>query len=285
MATLERLARDYATAHPKRVDDVTGEVTTWNFWCASLIFRFTGSTRSYLNATFAGDAATFVSGDPAASTVGAVHYWGSTGNKGHVAIDVQGGGRLLFMASAKVTEDLGTAIGFVPFSGYTTSLTYRGWGTTYGSNRSMSADDFGLSAAGAGPEGDDDMIMRELIQGPDNTVWYCYERVLRFAIPNERNLATYQAHLRSLGNSDVIVPKSAADLTAYGSPVYGDPLRMFARKIDGVIENEEILAGLGGIAAGVDAKAAQLSSIAEALAANTAAIKALAAAVEGEAEG
>ncbi len=287
VATLEALARSYGAAHPRRVDDVTGTVTTWHLWCASLIFRFTGSATSYLNATFAGDAATIASGDAAAAPIGAVHYWGSRGNKGHVAIDVRGRGRSLFMASKKVTEDLGDAIGFVPFSGYTTGLVYRGWSMGYGGNRSMAADDIGAFAArtalSAG-ETEDDMIMRELIEGPDGTVWFCYERVLRFAIPKPRNLATYQAHLRSLGQSDAIVRKSAADLTAYGSPVYADPLMMFSTSVDGVIGNEAILDAVGGLTV-VSAPPVDLSAITEAIAANTAAIRALATLVQGDGDG
>lgn len=286
MAGLEALARAYGAAHPRRVDDVTGRVTTWHLWCASLIYRFTGSSRSYLNATIAGDAATIASGDPGAAPIGAVHYWGSPGNKGHVAIDVRGRGRSLFMASKRVTEDLGDAIGFIPFGDYATSLVYRGWSTAYGSNRPMAADDvggFALRTALSALIEEEDMIMRELIEGPDGTVWFCYERVLRFAIPKPRNLATYQAHLRSLGNSDAIVKKSAADLSAYGSPVYADPLMMFSRSVDGVIGNEAILDAVGGLT--VVSTPVDITAIMDALAANTEAIRALATLVQGEGDG
>lgn len=288
MAALEALARAYASAHPKRVDDVTGAITTWNFWCASLMFRFSGSTRSYLNATLAGDAAAIVSGDPARAPIGAVHYWGSRGNKGHVAIDVRGKGRRLFMASKKVTEDLGTAIGFITFGDYRTGLTYRGWSMAYGSNAAMTADDVGSFAPGTAgfrfgtEDGEDDMIMRELIEGPDGTVWYCYERVLRFAIPKPKNLLTYQAHLQSLGHSTAIVKKSAEDLNAYGSPVYANPLRMFATSIDGVIGNEAILTAVEGLSAGAPITPEDITAIKDAIASNTAAIRALAELLQGE---
>lgn len=284
MSTLEQIARAYAKAHPRRVDDVTGRVTTWNLWCASLLFRFTGSTRSYLNATFAGDAALPLLADPTTAPIGAVHYWGSRGNKGHVAIDVRGRGRLLFMASNKVTEDLGVDIGMISFADYDTTLRYRGWAMRYGTNPSMTSDDFGTfgkgtTTAGGGHSpittGDDDMpIMRELIQGPDGTVWYSYERILRFAIPKPRNLATYQAHLRALGQSDAIVEKGAEDLNAYGSPVYADPLQLFSQRIaaasavavDAAISDEAILAELEGFTPGAVDVAALTAALAPSVA-------------------
>lgn len=105
----------------------------------------------------------------------------------------------------------------------------------------------GTAGGGTSPitTGEDDMpIMRELIESPDGTVWYCYERILRFAIPEPRNLATYQAHLRALGHSDTIVKKSALDMAAYGSPVFDNPGKYLATAVDSVISDEAIEAKL-----------------------------------------
>lgn len=66
---------------------------------------------------------------------------------------------------------------------------------------------------------EDDMITRELIRTPDGTVWYSVNRVTRYAIPSERNLRTYEQHMRDLGIEPVIVQKSHQDITAYGAPV------------------------------------------------------------------
>lgn len=139
MATLEQAARDYAAAHPKR------DGGSWSGWCASLMYRFNDATQSYGNATAAGDAAGIVSTDPNAAPIGALHYWAGAGGDGHVAQDVGGRGRKLFMASSKVSESLGDAIGFVSFDEYAqrAGLPYRGWAPGYGVNPARSADDSG----------------------------------------------------------------------------------------------------------------------------------------------
>lgn len=137
MTTLQQLARDYATAHPTR------DGGTWSGWCASLIYRFNDAAKAYPNATAAGDASTIESTDPNAAPIGAFHYWGGVNGNGHVAQDVAGRGRSLFMASSKVTESLGQAIGFISFADYQAKagLPYRGWARTYGINPARPADD------------------------------------------------------------------------------------------------------------------------------------------------
>lgn len=74
--------------------------------------------------------------------------------------------------------------------------------------------------------------IRELVRTPDGTVWYCYERLIRYAIPAERNLNTYRAHLRALGYDDTVYPKSATDINAYGAPVYADQMNRIAGAVD-----------------------------------------------------
>lgn len=64
---------------------------------------------------------------------------------------------------------------------------------------------------------EEDIVIRELIKTPDGTVWYCVNRIHRYPIPSVRQLETYQAHLRDLGQSDRIVSKSHEDIKAYGA--------------------------------------------------------------------
>lgn len=74
--------------------------------------------------------------------------------------------------------------------------------------------------------------IRELIRTPDGTVWYCYERLIRYAIPSERNLNTYRAHLANLGYSNNVQEKSAVDIQAYGAPVFADEIARTASAVD-----------------------------------------------------
>ena len=74
--------------------------------------------------------------------------------------------------------------------------------------------------------------IRELIRTPDGTVWYCYERLFRYAIPTERNLNTYRAHLAALGYDNNVQEKSAVDAQAYGAPVFADGINRVAGAVD-----------------------------------------------------
>lgn len=63
----------------------------------------------------------------------------------------------------------------------------------------------------------------DLVKTPDGTVWWCVNRVTRYAIPNVAALATYQAFHKELTGRDIpIVAKS--DASAYGAPVYAHPV-------------------------------------------------------------
>lgn len=139
MSTLETQAREYAANNPRR------DGASWSGWCASLMYRFNEASQAYGSAMAAGDAANIESSDPGAAPIGAFHYWAGANGDGHVAQDVQGRGRLLFMASSKVTEALGEGIGMVSFADYQSraGLPYRGWSQTYGVNPSRDAEDLG----------------------------------------------------------------------------------------------------------------------------------------------
>lgn len=63
----------------------------------------------------------------------------------------------------------------------------------------------------------------DLIKTPDGTVWWCVNRVTRYAIPNSDALSTYQVFHKELTGRDIpIVAK--ADASAYGAPVYASPI-------------------------------------------------------------
>lgn len=66
----------------------------------------------------------------------------------------------------------------------------------------------------------------ELVSGPDGTVWFCFNRIWRYAIPSEANLATYQAHMAAKGYDTTVTARKGSDLTAWGSPCYSDGARI-----------------------------------------------------------
>jgi hypothetical protein len=144
MSTLEQLARQFAASQPTR------DGGSWAGWCASMEFRFNAASVAYSNATLAGNATNIVSSDPSAAPIGVLHYWG--GGDGHVATEVGGRGKKLFMASSQVTEDLGVDIGFISFSQYKLG-GYRGWGYTYGVNKAIVGSDTGQYGDGGGSGG------------------------------------------------------------------------------------------------------------------------------------
>lgn len=72
---------------------------------------------------------------------------------------------------------------------------------------------------------EDDMPHFDLIKTPDGTVWWCVNRVSRYAIPNGDALTTYQAFAREFTGSELpIRDKSHAQILAYGAPVYASPI-------------------------------------------------------------
>lgn len=137
MPTQEQSARFFAWNNPKR------DGGTWDQWCASLMYRYNRASTSYINATAAGDAAQPLNPNHTQAPIGAVHYWGQ--GDGHVAQDMRGRGSMLFMASRRVTESLGDAIGMISFDDYqnATGLPYRGWAMRYGRSDILNCEDNG----------------------------------------------------------------------------------------------------------------------------------------------
>jgi hypothetical protein len=129
-------AWDYAVSHPTR------DGGSWANWCGSLVFRAGGfekaSNRSADTASLAYEQTVAIDGpaNPNSSTAprGAIHWW--TGGDGHVAIDLDGGGSRLLMASVSAIPltSAHQALGTLSVAAYRAAhpdLTYRGWTPSY----------------------------------------------------------------------------------------------------------------------------------------------------------
>jgi len=95
-------------------------------------------------------------------------------------------------------------------------------------------------------EEEEDMPQYDLIQSDDNTVWWCVDRVLRYAIPNQAALDTYKVFYKQKTNFTAkVVKKSDAQAEAYGSPVYSNPLNRYATPKNVTDATTDILAAVG----------------------------------------
>lgn len=121
-------ARGYASAHPRR------DGASWNQWCGSLVWRF-GQCPASSARPSAIDAyrhSNIVSTDASKALTGAIHYW-DIGQYGHVGVDLNGGGQQVFMATYKLQQSWGDAIGINSVSGYkaASGARYLGWSMDY----------------------------------------------------------------------------------------------------------------------------------------------------------
>jgi peptidoglycan hydrolase-like protein with peptidoglycan-binding domain len=118
-------AESWARAHPTKTVGAGGP--SWDQWCGALMFWVGNFTTSADTATIAYRRSAVVSTNASAAPRGAFHWWRS--GEGHVALDLDGGGSRLLMASRHVTTSFGTAIGTASKSSYTstTGLPYLGW--------------------------------------------------------------------------------------------------------------------------------------------------------------
>ncbi|NVJ23869.1 MULTISPECIES: hypothetical protein [Myxococcus] len=121
-------ARAYASAHPTR------DGGTWDQWCASLMWRFGGFPESSArpSAIEAYHASTRQPYSAAQAPAGAFHWW-DIGSFGHVGLDLNGGGTTVFMATRKLSQSWGNAIGINSVSGYSSAsgARYLGWSLDY----------------------------------------------------------------------------------------------------------------------------------------------------------
>jgi hypothetical protein len=119
-------ALQYARTHPRRLDFETLKLTTWDQWCETLLWRITGAGRASAILAFRASGA-IVSRDPMLAPPGAIHWW-DIGKYGHVAMATENGWAL--MASRRVRQPWGDAIGVTPVADYTAQVgakTYLGW--------------------------------------------------------------------------------------------------------------------------------------------------------------
>jgi peptidoglycan hydrolase-like protein with peptidoglycan-binding domain len=89
-----------------------------------------------------------VSGDPNAAPPGAFHFW-DIGQYGHVGVDLNGGGSSVFMASRKLSDAWGDAIGVNSVGGYNAAsgARYMGWSMDYAGSRMPGAGEPGPAPA------------------------------------------------------------------------------------------------------------------------------------------
>jgi LysM repeat protein len=144
---LKERALEFVKKHPKREswNSKAGKMdaTSWNGWCASLMFRFGKETSGFKDgkndapdAISASKKSKIVSKDPKQAPKGAFHWW-DIGAHGHVGLDVSGGGTEVFMASGRVSQFIGkkeNAVGLVSVEQYSKAIgkkTYLGWSMDY----------------------------------------------------------------------------------------------------------------------------------------------------------
>lgn len=90
------------------------------------------------------------------------------------------------------------------------------------------------------------MPQYDLIQSDDDTVWWCVDRILRYAIPNQAALDTYEVfYKQKTGFTAKVVKKSDAQAEAYGSPVYANPLERYATPKNVTDATKTIVAAVG----------------------------------------
>lgn len=107
--------------------------------------------------------------------------------------------------------------------------------------------------------------IRELKRTPDGTVWYCWERILRYGMRREDAATRMQAHLKNLGYSDEIEDISATGIEGYGVPVFTDQIARIAAAVDGVIDDEKLLAAIESVGDGHGATELDLDAVADRL--------------------
>lgn len=96
-------------------------------------------------------------------------------------------------------------------------------------------------------EEEDDMpIEYKIVIGPDNTAWFCWDRILRYPIPGDPNntyLEDCKAFIRTKGQDPT--PVKQGNMNAWGAPVYPDILPRVRQIV--AEEVARIPAGTGGV--------------------------------------
>lgn len=141
-------AETWAREHPTK--DVGEGGPSWASWCAALMFWAGGFDRSASTATEGSFASSIESSDVGAAPRGAFHWW-RMGDDGHVALDLDGAGTRLLMASPAVSN-FGTAIGTISHAAYG-GAAYAGWSRDFVGQRLADVGGGGRGDAGGGESG------------------------------------------------------------------------------------------------------------------------------------
>ena len=120
------------------------------------------------------------------------------------------------------------------------------WGSVPGPFSSSTAGSPGTTIPATSTESDDDMPSYDIIGTPDGTVWWCVDRLFRYAIPNPDALATYKVfYTQKTGFPANVVAKNDTQIDAYGSPVFANPLSRYATPANVNSSTANILAAIG----------------------------------------
>jgi len=150
-------ANTWALAHPSK--NVGSGGPSWSGWCAALMFWAGNFDRSCDTATQGSYNSNIISTDPAGAPAGAFHWW-RMGSEGHVALDLDGGGSRLLMASYRVSN-YGTAIGTMSWAQYAGG-SYAGWSVDFVGQRLVGV---GTPAApGGNTTSEDGMTLQRVAQ-------------------------------------------------------------------------------------------------------------------------
>lgn len=141
MSTLDQKARAFARKYPTPRSHPNGGDGDWDQDCGAAMSRFcleygsepTGDVRSaYIVYT----RSSIVSTDASKAPPGAFHFWDIAGpDNGHVGLDIMGGGTVVFMGNASVTDIEGAVnLGYNSVAGYGSArpaARYLGWSMSY----------------------------------------------------------------------------------------------------------------------------------------------------------
>jgi hypothetical protein len=124
--TLAQRAATFARVYPTPAHHRLGGGSTWDQWCGAAMWRFceaygTAPTGDVHSAYHVYTRSKIVSTDPSKALPGDFHFWSIAGpDNGHVMVDILGGGRRIFGATASAASISGaTALGYLSVAGYT----------------------------------------------------------------------------------------------------------------------------------------------------------------------
>lgn len=156
MATRDQIRRFVEGTRPK----------DWYGQCAGLTYRTIADCGGYApdiygSAFAAYSVAKIESKDASKAPAGAIHYWdyygtdnrGVVNRWGHVAIDIDGGGRNVLSATGHAHENWGVRAGLITVASQTgrAGMVYLGWSLTYGLRNRLTIGADAPAGGGAKP--------------------------------------------------------------------------------------------------------------------------------------